>query len=233
MTQALLEALNPLGLTLSPAQQGRFQRYCDLLLEKNAVMNLTAITEPQEVARLHFADCLALQSILDFAGKRVIDVGCGAGFPGLPLKIGAPELQLTLLDSTAKRMTWLEQELLPALGLEARCLTGRAEELVEAHREGYDVAVSRAVARLTVLSELCLPYVKVGGTFLAMKGAAAIQEAEEAKTAIRLLGGRIREIREYPIGEATHRVVLIDKIRPTPAKYPRRYAKIKQQPLGE
>lgn len=231
MKQALLEGLAPLGISLTEAQTDHFCRYGALLVEKNAVMNLTAITQPQDVALLHFADCLALTKIRDFAGKSVIDVGCGAGFPGVPLKIGEPSMELTLLDATAKRMNWLEQELLPELGLSAQCLTGRAEELVEGRREGYDLAVSRAVARLNMLCELCLPFVKVGGFFLAMKGAAAADEAEEAKAAIRLLGGKLREIAEYPIGNATHRVVVIEKVRPTPAKYPRRFAKIKQQPL--
>ena len=231
MKQALLEGVKPLGIALSEEQAEGFCRYGTLLVEKNAVMNLTAITEPKDVALLHFADCVALTKIRDFKGKRIIDVGCGAGFPGVPLKIAEPTLDLTLLDATAKRMNWLEQELLPELGLSAQCLTGRAEELIEGRREGYDIAVSRAVARLNMLCELCLPFVKVGGFFLAMKGAAASDEAEEAKAAIRLLGGKLREIAEYPIGDAMHRVVVIEKVRPTPPRYPRRFAKIKQQPL--
>ena len=231
MKKALQEALLPLGLNLSEAQIEACCLYGKQLAEKNAVMNLTAITDPGEMARLHFADCLALLRLAELEGKRVIDVGCGAGFPGIPLKIGAPSMELTLLDSIAKKLEWISGELLPALGLEAQCLTGRAEELIEGRRESYDFAVSRAVARLNMLCELCLPFVKVGGAFLAMKGAAADDEAKEAANAIRLLGGKIERIAEYPIADTMHRVVIIRKLRPTPAKYPRRFAKIKQQPL--
>ena len=148
MLKLLRDGADALGLTLDDAQLAAFGRCCDLLLEKNAVMNLTAITEPAEVARLHFLDSLALLRLADFRGKRVVDVGCGAGFPGVPLLIGEPSIRLSLLDSTAKRMQWLSDELLPALGLEAECLTGRAEELIEGRRETYDLCVSRAVARL-------------------------------------------------------------------------------------
>ena len=231
MVEELISGAQALGLSLDDGQLAAFERYADMLIEKNAVMNLTAITEPAEVARLHFLDSLALLKLADFRGKRVVDVGCGAGFPGVPLLIGEPSIRLSLLDSIAKRMQWLSDELLPALGLEAECLTGRAEELIEGRRETYDLCVSRAVARLNVLCELCLPYVKVGGSFLAMKGAAAEDEAQEAGPAIRTLGGSVREMAEYSVGDAVHRVVIIDKIRPTPAKYPRRFAKIKQQPL--
>ena len=231
MLEILRDGAKTLGLSLNDAQLAAFERYGRLLLEKNAVMNLTAITEPDEVARLHFLDSLALLRLADFRDKRVVDIGCGAGFPGVPLLIGEPSVRLSLLDSTAKRMQWLENELLPALDLEAECLTGRAEELIEGRREGYDLCVSRAVARLNVLCELCLPYVRVGGSFLAMKGAAAEDEVQEAQKAIKLLGGSVREVAEYPAGDAVHRVVIIDKVRSTPAKYPRRFAKIKQQPL--
>ena len=231
MLKELLSGAKALGLELSDAQIAAFARYGDLLIGKNAVMNLTAITAPAEIARLHFLDSLALLRLADFREKRVLDVGCGAGFPGVPLLLGEPSVRLSLLDSTAKRMQWLSDELLPALGMTAECLTGRAEELIEGRREAFDLCVSRAVARLNVLCELCLPYVRVGGSFLAMKGPAAADELAEAEKAIRILGGRLREIAEYPLGDAVHRVVVIDKTRPTPAKYPRRYAKIKQQPL--
>ena len=231
MIEELLSGAAALGLELNIEQIAALERYAALLVEKNAVMNLTAITAPAEIARLHFLDSLSLLTLAEFRGKRVLDVGCGAGFPGVPLKIGEPSVRLTLLDSTAKRMAWLSNELLPALGLEAECLTGRAEELIAGRREAYDLCVSRAVARLNLLCELCLPYVKVGGSFLAMKGAQADDEVQEAEKAIRTLGGSVRRIAEYPIGDAIHRVVIIEKTRPTPAKYPRRFAKIKQQPL--
>lgn len=205
-------------------------RFGQALLEKNQVMNLTAITDPAQVGRLHFLDSLTLLDLADFRGKQVIDVGCGGGFPGVPLKIACPEMELTLLDSLGKRMDWLAQ-ILPGLGVEARCVTARAEEAVAGCRESYDFAVSRAVARLNVLCELCLPYVQVGGTFLAMKGAAAQAEVEQARGAIRRLGGEVARLAAFPQVGQEHAVVVIRKIRPTPAQFPRRFAKIKQQPL--
>lgn len=205
-------------------------RFGQALLEKNQVMNLTAITDPAQVGRLHFLDSLTLLDLADFRGKQVIDVGCGGGFPGVPLKIACPEMELTLLDSLGKRMDWLAQ-ILPGLGVEARCVTARAEEAVAGYRESYDYAVSRAVARLNVLCELCLPYVQVGGTFLAMKGAAAQAEVEQARGAIRRLGGEVARLVAFPQVGQEHAVVVIRKIRPTPAQFPRRFAKIKQQPL--
>ena len=205
-------------------------RFGQALLEKNQVMNLTAITDPAQVGRLHFLDSLTLLDLADFRGKQVIDVGCGGGFPGVPLKIACPEMELTLLDSLGKRMDWLAQ-ILPGLGVEARCVTARAEEAVAGCRESYDFAVSRAVARLNVLCELCLPYVQVGGTFLAMKGAAAHAEVEQARGAIRRLGGEVEQLAAFPQVGQEHAVVVIRKIRPTPAQFPRRFAKIKQQPL--
>ena len=216
-----------------PLSEGQIETFCrfgEALLEQNKVMNLTAITEPGAVARLHFVDCMALLPLADLRGKAVIDVGCGAGFPGVPLKIAEPSIRLTLLDSLGKRMRWLET-VLPALGVDAEVVTGRAEEYVAGCREQYDAAVSRAVARLNVLAELCLPYVKVGGQFLAMKGAMAQEEADEAASAIRRLGGQIERIAEYPIGDAIHRVVIVRKIAPTPKSYPRPFAKIKKAPL--
>ena len=231
MKSTLLAGLSELGLSLSSEQIDQFCQYGQLLLEKNQHMNLTAITEPAAVAQLHFLDSLALLHLAEFSGARVIDVGCGAGFPGLPLKLAEPSIQLTLLDSLGKRMRWLEQELIPQLGTQAQCLTGRAEELCAGRRETYDIAVSRAVARLNILCELCLPYVRPGGTFLAMKGAMASDEALEANNAIKKLGGRMERIAEYPIAGAVHRVVIIQKLRPTPPQYPRRFSKIKQQPL--
>ncbi len=215
---------------LLPEQIDTLCAFGQALLEKNRVMNLTAITEPKAVAELHFLDCIALLRAEDFSGRRVIDIGCGAGFPGVPLKIAEPSIELTLLDSLAKRMTWL-RETLPGLGVEAEVVTARAEEFVQTRREQYDIAVSRAVARLNVLAELCLPYVKMGGAFLAMKGALAGEETEEAKRAVALLGGQIERVFEYPIQDAVHRVVIIRKIRPTPSQYPRAFAKIKKSPL--
>lgn len=224
--KAVLEARSG----LSPEQIDTLCAFGQALIEKNQVMNLTAITEPQAVAELHFLDCIALLQAEDFSGRRVIDVGCGAGFPGVPLKIAEPSIELTLLDSLAKRMTWL-REILPQLGVEAEVVTARAEEYVQTCREQYDIATSRAVARLNMLCELCLPYVKVGGKFLALKGAMTHEEVEQARKAIEVLGGRVAEIAEYPIAGAIHRIVVIEKVRPTPKQYPRKFAKIKQAPL--
>lgn len=216
------------GISLSEEQLRQFSAFCDELLEKNKVMNLTAITEPEAVAKLHFADCLALLKLVDFGGKSVIDVGCGAGFPGVPLKIGEPSIDLTLLDSLQKRVNWLSETLGP-IGICAKCVASRAEEYL--HREEFDIATSRAVARLNILCELCLPFVKVGGCFLAMKAAAAEEELQEAKHAISLLGGKLEKVFEYEIDGALRRVLLIRKVRLTPMQYPRRFAKIKQSPL--
>lgn len=230
MEKALREGLPTLGLTLPGGAVETMCRFGEALLEKNQVMNLTAITEPEAVARLHFLDSLTLLTLEDFRGKSVIDVGCGGGFPGVPLKIACPEARLTLLDSLGKRMAWLG-ETLPQLGVEARCVTARAEEEVVHVRETFDFAVSRAVARLNVLCELCLPYVKVGGTFLAMKGAAAQAETRESRNAIAALGGRLEDVTPFPMDGSEHAVVRVRKIKPTPAQYPRRFGKIKQQPL--
>jgi len=228
MKQTLQAECARLGIALTQEQMDLLCAFGEALLEKNKVMNLTAITEPEAVARLHFADCLALLNVVDCRNKSVIDVGCGAGFPGVPLKLGEPSIRLTLLDSLQKRVNWL-RETLDGLGVEADCVAARAEEYDA--RERFDVATSRAVARLNVLAELCLPFVRVGGYFLAMKGAAAEEELEKAKRALTVLGGTAERLAQYEIGGAAHCVIVVRKVRPTPAAYPRRFAKIKQQPL--
>ena len=210
-------------------------RYGALLLEKNRVMNLTAITQPQDVATLHMLDCATLLDCARFEGKTLIDVGTGAGFPGLPLKILAPSLEVTLLDSLSKRVDWLSQTI-GALGLEGiRAVHSRAEEAGRdpAFRERFDFAAARAVADLRLLCELCLPFLKVGGRFLAMKGTDCGDEVDKALPAIQVLGGRLegRIDRLIPHTGVTHRVVLVEKISPTPEKYPRRWAKMQKAPL--
>ena len=209
------------------------EKFVDMLLERNQVMNLTAITEPDQVARLHLLDSLSLLPIEAFAGKAVIDVGTGAGFPGIPLAIVQQDADFTLLDSLGKRIRFLD-EVREALGLgNVTCVHGRAEEFAQAHREQFDLAVSRAVANLAVLSELCLPLVKVGGAFLAMKSTGCEAETEGAQTAMRRLGGTLERVVDYtiPTTDVTHRVLVIRKTAPTAKKYPRPFAQIKKQPL--
>ena len=230
MEQTLRQGLPELGLSLDEQTQAALCSFGRAVVEQNKVMNLTAITEPEQVARLHLLDSLSVLAAADLSGKTLIDVGCGAGFPGVPLKIACPGVKLTLLDSLGKRMKWLET-ILPTLGVQARCITARAEEEVSHCREQYDFATSRAVARLPILLELTAPYVKVGGAVLAMKGAAARQELEEAKRAISLLGLKLEQIREFPIDGTSHAVIVLRKVSPTPKQYPRRFAKIKQEPL--
>jgi len=230
MRSTLDAGLPLLGLDLP---EGARQTLCDFgaaMVKQNEVMNLTAITEPTQVAKLHLLDSLTVLSTADLKGKTLIDVGCGAGFPGVPLAIACPEAKITLLDSLGKRMKWLE-EILPQLGIHAECVTARAEEAVAQRRESYDFATSRAVARLNILLELTAPYVKVGGAVLAMKGALAKEELTEAQSAIKKLGLKIEEVREFPIDGTAHAVIVLRKVAPTPKQYPRRFAKIKQSPL--
>ena len=230
MKETLAKGLPELGLSLPEEIQETLCAFGEAVIEQNKVMNLTAITEPKQVAKLHLLDSLSLLSLEDLKGKKVIDVGCGAGFPGVPVKIACPEMKLTLLDSLGKRMQWLET-VLPTLGVDAECLTARAEEAVSDRRESYDYATSRAVARLNILLELTAPYVKVGGKVLAMKGTAAREELAEAKNAISRLGLKVEKVEEFPMDGTAHTVIVLKKVAHTPPQYPRRYAKIKQMPL--
>lgn len=228
MQQTLEAGLPELGLQLTPEQITKLCDFGRAVVKQNQVMNLTAITEPQQVARLHLLDSLTVLTAAELAGKRLIDVGCGAGFPGVPLAIGCPEAKITLLDSLGKRVRWLE-ETLPTLGIPAEYVTARAEEAVQTRRESYDFATSRAVARLNILLELTAPYVKVGGMVIAMKGAAAREELEECTAAIQKLGLKLEAVRQSTV--EGHSLILLRKVAPTPKQYPRRYAKIKQAPL--
>ena len=236
--QTLIETgLEQLGLSGSvPAHSGeQLARYGELLIEQNKVMNLTAITDPQQVATLHMLDCAPLLDCARLQGKTLIDVGTGAGFPGMVLKVLVPSLEVTLFDSLQKRLEWLNRvaEELSVTGVTT--IHGRAEEagLDPALREQFDFATARAVADLRLLAELCLPFVKVGGRFLAMKSVESQQELDSARKAIETLGGSIAGFHDYtiPHTDVTHRVVIIDKVAPTPAKYPRRWAKMQKAPL--
>ena len=231
MEQLLRDGLTTLGLPTGgiPA----LIRYADLLVEKNKVMNLTAITEPADIAALHFLDSAALLTLADWKGKTVADIGTGAGFPGLPLRIVDPSIRLTLLDAQNKRVEFLK-EVCGELGLaDVECVHARAEEFAADHREGFDLVTSRAVAALPLLCELCLPLVKVGGYFAAMKSVDADAELASAAHTIEVLGGAVDHVTDYAIPgtEVHHRVIFIKKCRETGKKYPRAFAKIKKNPL--
>lgn len=230
--EILRQGLDRLGLTYPPDAVERLALYGDRLLEKNQVMNLTAITDPCQVARLHFLDSACLLPSKALHGRKVIDVGTGGGFPGLVLKILDPSIRLTLLDSLGKRIDWL-QEVCEELGLhDVVCLKGRAEETArqKTHREQYDVAVSRALASMPMLAELCIPYVKPGGLFLAMKSNKTDEEIEAAEPIIQTLGGDKPFVMDYqvPGTDIWHRIVTVAKPRPTPKAYPRKWTKIKE-----
>jgi 16S rRNA (guanine527-N7)-methyltransferase len=221
------------SLPLTEEMLRAYRLYCGTLLETNKVMNLTAIEGEDDTARLHFLDCAAILREVDPAGKSLIDVGTGAGFPGLALKIACPALRLTLLDSLDKRIGFLRATC-GQLGFpEVECIHARAEEIPQGLRESFDLAVSRAVARLQVLAELCLPYVKTGGLFIAMKGPDIEAELEEAKPAIKKLGGKTEKVVPYTIPgtDVTHSLLLIRKTAPTPPDLPRKWAQIKKRPL--
>lgn len=231
MTDILRQGLKELGLDAAKAEP--LEAFARAVLERNQVMNLTAITDEADFARLHLLDSAALLTVADFGGKRVIDVGTGAGFPGVPLRILRDNVNMTLLDSTGKRIDFLRETCL-ALGLTGvDCVHARAEEFAAARREAFDLATSRAVASLPVLCELCLPLVRVGGQFLAMKSAQSDDELDGAKRAIETLGARLNRVVDYtiPTSDVTHRVIVIDKVRPTPKQYPRAFGQIKKKPL--
>ena len=232
LKRKLAEGLTRLGLSPTQGQIDQLALYCDRLLEKNQVMNLTAITDPADVVTLHFLDSAALLPSKALTGKKVIDVGTGGGFPGLVLKILDPTIQLTLLDTLGKRMDWLE-EVSGELGLTGvTFIKGRAEEVShkKEFRDSYDMAVSRALASMPMLAELCLPYVKVGGLFMAMKSNKTDEEIEAAEKIIHTLGGDKPFVMDYklPDTDVFHRIVTVYKGRPTPKGYPRKWTKIKE-----
>lgn len=237
MKELIASGLETLGLAPAvPANAPELlEQYGLALIEKNKVMNLTGITEHRDVATLHMLDCAPILDCARLEGKRLIDVGTGAGFPGMVLKILVPTLDVTLFDSLQKRLDWL-QEVSGSLGLSGlSTVHGRAEEagLDRSFREQYDFATARAVADLRLLCELCLPFVKVGGRFLAMKSCESDEELAGAKNAIIRLGGHLAGSYDYqiPHTDVTHRIVVIDKVVPTPPGYPRRWAKMQKSPL--
>lgn len=229
-----VEKARKMGLGIEPSQAQAFQTYTELLLEWNQKINLTAITEPSEILEKHFLDSLTL--LLAFSprqGAKLIDVGTGAGFPGIPLKILRPDLELILLDSLNKRLLFL-RELCDVLKIDALCVHKRAEEAGQEKqmRESCDIAVARAVAPLNVLCEYCLPFVKVGGCFVAMKGPGAEKELLEAESAITELGGGKPESNTFTLpGGEKRNLLVIPKKAATPKKYPRHGGTLKKHPL--
>lgn len=222
-------------ITLTENQYEQFQKYFELLAEWNEKMNLTAITDESGVALKHFADSLSLLNFVDIPQNSTLaDVGTGAGFPGVVLKIARPDIKLTLIDGLNKRLVFLG-EVCAQLGIEAELIHSRAEDGArdEKLRESFDFAVSRAVARMNVLSEYCLPYVKVGGAFCAMKGAQANEEFKESLNAINTLGGKLENkyFFELPENGGERAIAVVRKVRNTPQKYPRQSGKIKAKAL--
>ncbi len=235
MIHFLSDTAEKAGFSLTEKQLEQFKTYAELLVEWNEKMNLTAITESEEIATKHFVDSLYGLKFLK-GRKTVIDVGTGAGFPGLPLKIAKPDMELTLLDSLNKRLTFLT-EVKNQLELDTiECIHSRAEDGAKAGsllRESFDVAVSRAVANLSCLCEYCLPYVRTGGIFLAYKGPDTESELDNAANAIDILGGELTGVYNYTIPQTdiTHSIVVITKVKNTPEKYPRLQGKIQKKPL--
>lgn len=233
MTELLKNGFSAMKLSVSDAQIAQLEDFTARMLETNKVMNLTRITDPKEIAEKHLLDCASLLQAADFSKKSVVDVGCGAGFPGMPLHILCPSCELTLLDSLGKRIRFLQGCIDEMQLSDIEAVHARAEEFAAKHREQYDFAVSRAVAQLNVLAELSLPLVKQGGAFIAMKSKDTDEELERAKKAIRLLGGEIEKTIDYtiPHTEITHRLVVIRKKNHTPKQYPRPFRKISASPL--
>ncbi len=233
-TSLLISDAKKLGISLSDEQLKRFDLLSELLVEQNKTMNLTAITDPDGIAVKHFADSISVMSAYDFKpNTRVLDVGTGAGFPGIPLLIMNPDIDLTMLDSTAKKLKYVDATV-NSLGLIATVLHTRAEEAGQSreYREKFDVVCSRAVAALNVLCEYCLPFVKQGGVFIAMKGAKAQEEIADARSAIKTLGGQIIDEKSFTLSDGGERtLVIIKKISQIPSKYPRVSAQIAKKPL--
>ncbi len=219
------------NLTLTPEQYEKFDEYARFLVEYNENVNLTAITEPEEILVKHFIDSCYILNIVDIPEhSRIIDVGTGAGFPAIPLKIMRPDLKITLLDSLSKRIAFLEQ-LCQRLNLESNCIHGRAEDIAKLskYRENFDFACARAVANLSVLAEYCLPFVEIGGSFLSLKG--PNEDISSSESAISILGGEINFCKDYTINSEERRLIVAKKISQTPTKYPRKSSQIKKKSL--
>lgn len=233
-TMKFINDLKAIGIELSDEQLEQFLTYYEMLIEKNKVMNLTAITDFDEVLEKHFEDSLSLIQAVDLEkSQTVIDLGTGAGFPGIPLKIAFPNLQITLADSLNKRILFLD-DVIRELGLVGiDTVHGRAEDLAKNsdYREKFDLCVSRAVANLSTLSEYCLPFVKIGGKFISYKAGECDEEVAASKSSVFLLGGKISDIKKFELGESGRAFVIIDKVSGTPKKYPRKAGTPSKDPL--
>lgn len=229
-----LEELDKISIELTDKQLDQFRTYYDMLVEKNKVMNLTAITEWDEVLEKHFLDSISLIRAVDLnENLSVMDMGTGAGFPGIPLKIAFPNLKVTLADSLNKRVLFL-QEVIDTLELQdIDAIHGRAEDLAKDknYREQYDLSVSRAVANLSTLTEYCLPFVKLGGQFISYKSGDCEEEIAASKSAVFLLGGKIKDVVKFELGESGRSFIIIDKVKGTPKTYPRKAGTPSKKPL--
>lgn len=229
-----IEEANKISIAFTNEQLEQFRVYYEMLVEKNKVMNLTGITEWDEVLEKHFLDSISLIRAIDLNQEiSVIDMGTGAGFPGIPLKIAFPKLKVTLADSLNKRVLFL-QEVIDALKLEGiEAIHGRAEDLArdKMYREKYDLSVSRAVANLSTLSEYCLPFVKIGGQFISYKSGEIEEEVASSKSAVFLLGGKIKDTVKFELGESGRSFIIIDKVKGTPKTYPRKAGTPSKKPL--
>ena len=233
LEDVLTESLSVLHIDFTGKALTQFRQYYTILEERNRLMNLTAISGEEDTAILHFVDSAAILPYLPDGAVRILDIGSGAGFPGLVLKILRPDLSLTLIDSQQKRVRF-QQDVCALLGLEGvECLALRAEEAPSSMRESFDAVTSRAVARLNVLSELCMPFAAVNGVFLAMKGSAAQEELEESRHALSVLGSDVPRLVRCPLPgtDTEHALIICVKSKATPARYPRRFAQIRKQPL--
>lgn len=234
MKESVIKTCEKIGIELSESQAEKFELYYKTLIEWNEKINLTRIVEPEEVALKHFADSLSVVNCFDIPeNAKVIDVGTGAGFPGIPLKFYSEDINLSLLDSLNKRLNFLNT-VAQETGIKVSTIHSRAEDAGKdaLYREKFDVSVSRAVARLNTLCEYCLPFVKPGGSFIAMKASDYKEELKEAQNAVKVLGGEISSVNEFSLAEAGERaLIVIKKINPTPEEYPRNAKKIKNKPL--